>query len=133
MGRTRTRRVTRREFVGTAAAAVAGAPAILRGQNLNNKLNIAVIGAGGRGRANLKGVSSENIVALCDVDLPALDRVGAAHPDARKVTDFRKLFNDPVEQQQAHPAARKGFRGLRPAAANDSQFARSLHRMDRGV
>ena len=38
------RRMTRREFVGSAVAAVsavAAAPAFLRGQNLNNKLNIA--------------------------------------------------------------------------------------------
>jgi predicted dehydrogenase len=90
-------RVTRRAFVGTAAAAVVGAPAILRGQNLNDKLNIAIIGAGGRGRANLKGVASENIVALCDVDLPSLDRIGADHPNARKVTDFRRLFDAPKD------------------------------------
>ena len=62
--------LTRREFVGTALSAagvVAGAPALLRGQNLNNKLNLAIIGAGGRGAANLKGLLSENIVVLCDV------------------------------------------------------------------
>ena len=50
----RQRRITRRQFVGGAlatAGVLAGAPAILRGQNLNNKLNIAIIGAGGRGRA----------------------------------------------------------------------------------
>ena len=43
------RGMTRREFVGTSALAaagvMAGAPAILRGQNLNNKLNIAFIAA----------------------------------------------------------------------------------------
>ena len=37
--------ITRREFVGGALAAgvVAGAPAILRGRNLNDKLDIAFI------------------------------------------------------------------------------------------
>ena len=49
--KTRQREMTRREFVGgalTAAGVVAGAPAFLRGQNLNNKLNIAFIACGGR-------------------------------------------------------------------------------------
>ena len=54
--KTRQRKMTRREFVGGAVAAagvVTGAPAFLRGQNLNNKLNIAFIAAGGRAVASL--------------------------------------------------------------------------------
>jgi predicted dehydrogenase len=95
----RQRRITRRAFVGgtLAAGVVAGAPALLRGQNLNNKLNIAMIGAGGRGQANLAGVASENIVALCDVNAPSLDMVGAKYPQAKKVADFRKLFDNPKD------------------------------------
>ncbi len=65
------RNVSRRGFLKSAAtAATAGfaAPAILRGRNLNEKLNIAIIGSGGRGGANLRSVESENIVALCDVN-----------------------------------------------------------------
>ena len=49
--------MTRREFVGgglAAGAVVTGAPALLRGQNLNSKLDIAFIGAGGRGSANIR-------------------------------------------------------------------------------
>jgi hypothetical protein len=34
----------------------------------SDKLNIAVVGIGGQGAANLGGVKSQNIVALCDVD-----------------------------------------------------------------
>ena len=55
--RPRERRMTRREFVGGALAAagvVAGAPAFLRGRNLNDKLDIAFIACGGRGNDNLK-------------------------------------------------------------------------------
>jgi hypothetical protein len=43
--------MTRRQFVGGALAAagvVTGAPAFLRGQNLNGKLDIAFIASGGR-------------------------------------------------------------------------------------
>ena len=48
--------LSRRQFTRTlltAAGAIGVAPAFLRGQNLNNKLNIAIIGAGGRGGGNL--------------------------------------------------------------------------------
>jgi len=34
----------------------------------NEKLNVVVIGCGGRGSQDLQGCLSENIVALCDVD-----------------------------------------------------------------
>jgi predicted dehydrogenase len=87
---------TRRKFartVITATVAVGAAPALLRGKNLNDKLNIAIIGAGGRGAGNLHEVASENIVALCDVNARNLDAAAAKHPQARKYADFRKLFD----------------------------------------
>src|ERR1043166_5925107 len=87
---------TRRQFartVITATVAVGAAPALLRGKNLNNKLNIAIIGAGGRGAGNLHEVGSENILALCDVNARNLDAAAAKNPQARKYTDFRKLFD----------------------------------------
>src|SRR5438876_1139486 len=87
---------TRRQFTRTlftAAAAVGAAPALVRGQNLNNKLNIAIIAAGGRGGSNLESVSSENIVALCDVNAKNLDKAAAKHPKAWKCADFRKVFD----------------------------------------
>ena len=96
----RQRRITRRQFVGGALAAagvMAGAPAILRGQNLNNKLNIAIIGAGGRGRTNTAGVASENIVVLCDVSTPAVEQAAQKYPEAKKYTDFRKVFDNPKD------------------------------------
>jgi predicted dehydrogenase len=91
-------RYNRRRFTRTllaTAGAITAAPALLRGQNLNNKLNIAVIATGGRGASNLDSVSSENIVALCDVNAQALDSAAAKHPQARKTADFRKVFDDP--------------------------------------
>ena len=87
-------RVVEREEEARPAAVVA-APAFLRGQNLNGRMNIAVIGTGGRGGGNLKGVSSENIVALCDVNEKNLAAAAAAHPQARREVDFRKLFDRP--------------------------------------
>jgi predicted dehydrogenase len=90
--------LTRRHFTRSLLTATGGAfiaPAFLRGQNLNRKLNIAMIGCGGRGASNLDSVASENIVALCDVNMKNLDGAAAKFPTAQKVTDFRKLFDKP--------------------------------------
>jgi len=87
--------ISRRRFTRgllTSAAAITTAPAFLRGENLNSKLNIAVIATGGRGGSNLASVASENIVALCDVNQKNLDSAAAKHSGAKKFTDFRKLF-----------------------------------------
>ncbi len=69
---------TRRDFLKTASVAGASAlafPAVLRSQppgtpSPNNRLNVAIIGAGGRGGAAVQGMKDENIVAICDVDEP---------------------------------------------------------------
>jgi len=79
--RSAARAVSRRSFLRSSAVAAGvatvGAPAIARGQNLNEKLHIAIIGAGGRGGGNMDAVSSENIVALCDVNQANLDAAAA--------------------------------------------------------
>jgi len=72
---------------------VLGTPALLRGQNLNNKLNIGIIGCGGRGGFAVEMSKGENIVALCDVAEDRLNQVGQQHPRARKYIDFRKLLD----------------------------------------
>ena len=94
------RSMSRRRFLGTAAiagAAAFAAPAILRARNLSEKLNIAIIGAGGRGASNMQSVASENIVALCDVDADNLGRAAEAHPQARRYADFRELYDHATE------------------------------------
>lgn len=89
-------RPNRRSFIKSAGAAAAAAwaagPHILRAQG-GDKLRIAIIGCGGQGAANLKRVSSEQITAICDVDRNALDKVAAMYPQARKETDFRRLYD----------------------------------------
>src|SRR6185369_753640 len=92
--------INRRQFgrsILTATAGIVVAPAFVRGQNLNNRLNIAIIGAGGRGGSNMGSVSSENIVALCDVNGKNLDKAAAKFPQARKYADFRKVFDQANE------------------------------------
>lgn len=93
-------RPSRRSFILSAGATVsalwASGPAILRGQT-GDKLRIAMIGVGGRGGANLRGVSGEQIAAICDVDRNALDKVAVTYPNARKEVDFRRIFDHPDE------------------------------------
>ena len=94
------RSLTRRQFLlssamAAGAAAFAGS-ALARPHRISpsDKLNLAIIGAGGRGAANLSEVKSENIVALCDVNEENLNAAAAKHPQARKYTDFRKLYDE---------------------------------------
>jgi predicted dehydrogenase len=70
----------RRDFLKTGAATAAaftllpsGASGKPRRISANDRVNIAVIGCGGMGRANLHALSSQNIVALCDVDWGFVD------------------------------------------------------------
>ena len=74
MGQDIIRHITRRKFMQGAAAAtgVMVLPGSIfgrdGGQSANDKLNVAIIGAGGRGGAHVDGLMGENIVALVDVD-----------------------------------------------------------------
>jgi hypothetical protein len=77
----------------TAGIVAMGAPAILGAAHANDKLNIAIIGAGGRGAANTADIASENIAALCDVSQTNLDKAAQQYPKARKYADFRRLFD----------------------------------------
>lgn len=89
--------VQRRAFLKVTAstAGVLAVPAFVRGANLNDKLNVAIIGCGGRGASNLQAIAAagENIVALCDVNRTNLDAASDKYPQARKCTDFRKLYD----------------------------------------
>jgi hypothetical protein len=60
----------------------------------SDKLNIAGIGVGGRGFGVLKGMESQNIVALCDVDWKYADKAFKHFPNAKKYWDYRKMFDE---------------------------------------
>ncbi len=59
---------SRRSFVKTASAAATGLIFIpnMISCSPNNRLNVAVIGVGGRGQACWSQVPVESIVAMCD-------------------------------------------------------------------
>ncbi len=88
---------TRREVLQTmvvTGAWVAGRGLRAAGDSPNEKLNLACIGVGGRGAANLDAVKGENVVALCDVDQQRAGSVLDQYPRARKFLDFRRMLDE---------------------------------------
>lgn len=71
-------------------------PAILRSQNggpsPNNRLNLALVGVGGRGTAAVEGLAAETYVAFCDVDDKRAAQSYESHPDVPKFKDYREMF-----------------------------------------
>jgi len=96
---TKRSKLSRRDFMGAAAAAAAftvvprhvlGGP---RNAAPSEKLNIAGIGVGGQGGGDIRAVSSENIVALCDVDWRHASGTFKRYPNARQYRDFRRMLD----------------------------------------
>jgi predicted dehydrogenase len=93
-----TRPFTRRQFLRqtslSAAALWLAVPFRSWGKKVspNQKLNLGIIGVSGRGGDNLRGVASENIVALCDVDERRLAGASEKFPLAQTYSDFRRLL-----------------------------------------
>src|SRR4051812_12456427 len=95
-------RINRRQFVRRAGLGVAffnilpsrfvnGAEA----PTPNSKLNVAAIGIGSRGGADVDEVAGlgHNIVALCDVDENYAAKEFAKYPNARRFTDYRVMLD----------------------------------------
>jgi predicted dehydrogenase len=90
-------RTNRRRFLQTTALAgvgvwVASTSSPAQSRSPNEKLYIGIIGAGGRGGSNAGDVSSENIVALADVDANQLEGASQRFPQAKKYADWRQLL-----------------------------------------
>ena len=83
--------VNRRQFLAATSTALAF-PYVGRVLGANDKLNIGVVGVTGRGASNLKGVSGENIVALCDVSASNLAGAKKQFSNAKTYSDFRKML-----------------------------------------
>ncbi|TWT65990.1 Gfo/Idh/MocA family protein [Allorhodopirellula solitaria] len=89
---------SRREFLSHAAAATACATAAssrLAFAAPSDRLNIAFIGVGGRGGANLHTIASDagvHVAALCDVNAKNLASAAEKFPQARQYADFRELY-----------------------------------------
>ena len=99
------REFTRRRFLQTSSAATAAgvgyfsssAPAV-ESTSPNERLNLAAIGATGRAGANIAGCSTQNIVAIADVDGQLLEKGAVKYPQARKYRDYRKMLEQEAEK-----------------------------------
>ncbi|MFI4859650.1 MAG: Gfo/Idh/MocA family oxidoreductase [Phycisphaerales bacterium JB063] len=93
--------LTRRAALATgslAALAMLAPSTYAWGQAGGDKLNLGLIGVGGRGGANMAGVRSENIIALCDTHPDPLNAALSRFPDARAYTDWRDMLeNDALD------------------------------------
>ncbi len=61
----------------------------------SDRLNLAAIGAGGKGFGDIRNASdngANNVVALCDVDSKAATRARTAFPEAKYFKDFRVML-----------------------------------------
>jgi predicted dehydrogenase len=89
---------TRRGFIKQAALTAGGLLVYgywgkARSISPNEKLNIGAIGVAGRAGDDLKEVSGQNIVALCDIDDHNLAAAAQKHPGAKTYNDFRQLID----------------------------------------
>ena len=89
------RRLSRRAFVGSAAASAFAFTYLPRRVfGANERLNVAGIGVGGKGAGDVKDNAEAgcNIVALCDVDERRAAGAFKQFPDAKRYTDFRRML-----------------------------------------
>src|SRR5438270_9186718 len=100
--------LTRRKFISRVAAGSAAAALVPRhvlGRGFtppSDLLNIAGIGVGGMGRANLINLASQNIVALCDVDWGYADK-GFERLDAEAQNLKKRIEQGPPPQPAGQP------------------------------
>ena len=100
--------LTRRGLLGTAAAVLAAPAFAARRLSPSDRVNVAVIGAGGQGGVNMTKLTDQNIVATCDVDynavwrgmldkrsrlLPGREALRDAYDRAPAFSDYRKMFD----------------------------------------
>jgi predicted dehydrogenase len=94
---------TRRRFLQTGATAAAGfliVPRHVLGRGFtppSDKLNLAAIGAGGKGQSDIANAwnnGANNVVALCDVDKARAKGSIDKFPDAKFYNDFRVMLEE---------------------------------------
>jgi predicted dehydrogenase len=103
---TETNSISRKRFIGQAAAATAGFMVVPRhvlgGKGYkapSDRLNIASVGIGGMGSNNTRNLAElgENIYALCDVDHDYAAPVFMNYPGVKKYVDFRQMIDNEPE------------------------------------
>lgn len=106
----RPRRQSRRRFISTVGLATAGftiVPRHVLGRGLlapSDRLNIAAVGVGGRGRSVITNMSSQYLVAMCDVDWGYADKGFAGLGD--EIAELEKRIADNTVEVRVPASAR---------------------------
>ncbi|MGH7524535.1 MAG: Gfo/Idh/MocA family protein [Gemmatimonadales bacterium] len=104
------RKVTRRDFVGGTASAALSAMIVPRHvlgrgfQAPSDTLNVAFVGCGGQGMENASNLTSQNIVALADVDFGYVDRSLAGR---LRITEGREPGENTLKLRDQFIAAKR--------------------------
>jgi len=122
--------LSRRSFLMSSAALLAASNTLARKTTLsrsgykplNEKLNIAAIGAGGKGATDIDGCSSENIVALCDADWNTAAKTFQKYPNAKQYKDFRVMFDK-----------EKGIDAVTISTPDHTHAVAAMAAMERGI
>ena len=67
----------------------------------SDKLNIIGVGIGGRGASDLRGMESQNIIALCDTDWAYAKHVFDRYPEAKRYNDWRVCYDEMLKDADA--------------------------------
>jgi len=88
------RSTTRRSFLRTSVASLA-TPCFIspRAFGASDRLNIAAVGVGGKGKVDIAGAArGQNVVAICDVDDRSLARAARIYSGAKTYNDWRRML-----------------------------------------
>ncbi|HEY3936078.1 MAG TPA: Gfo/Idh/MocA family oxidoreductase [Bryobacteraceae bacterium] len=88
----------------------------------NEKLNMAAIGAGGKGYSDILGCQSENLVALADPDEKRAERTFKRVPNVPRYKDFRKMLD-----------AHKEIEAVTVSTPDHMHGTASMWAMERGI
>lgn len=120
----------RRDFLRNATATAAALTILPGGSygksrkiSANDRVNLAVVGVGGMGRANLQALSSQNIVALCDVDWGFADSRFADIPN--QITQAQQRMQDAsatADQKSRAADSIKNWQLLQPQLTKAARF-----------
>src|SRR5262245_34980868 len=124
------RTVSRRIFILSSSASILAGTALGRQASLkrlgykspNEKLNIAGIGAGGKGATDIEQCSHENIVALCDPDWNQAAKTFDKYPKAQRYKDFRVMLDQ-----------EKNIDAVTISTPDHSHAVAALWAMERGI
>lgn len=99
----------RRGFLRASAAATAvtitygvhSSSAVEPSRSANQKLRILCVGTANRAMDDINGLTSEDLVGLCDIDRRYLDQAATRFPNAKKYRDYREMIANEADTADA--------------------------------